>query len=109
MAKYNRGYAYNMMFVGPGWMSAAGRWEADYDFLLKSYQDGMAYYGQLKREGKARDVTMSEFADIYRQDRPYTRPECALWKDILYGSQRQQFWYTDPWLRVCLDMNQAGR
>jgi hypothetical protein len=108
MARYNRGYAYNMMFVGPGWMSAAGRWEADYDFLLKSYQDGMAYYGQLKREGKARDVTMSEFADIYRQDRPYTRPECALWKDILYGSQRQQFWYTDPWLRVCLDMNQGG-
>jgi len=108
MARYNRGYAYNMMFVGPGWMSAAGRWEADYDFLLKSYQEGMAYYGQLKKEGKARDVTMSEFADIYRQGHPYTRPECALWKDILYGSQRQQFWYTDPWFRVCLDMNQGG-
>jgi hypothetical protein len=108
MVKYNRGYAYNMMFVGPGWMSKNGRWEADYDFLLKSYKDGMAYYGQLKKEGKAKDVTMSEFADIYRQDRPYTRPECTLWKDILYGSQRQQFWYADPWMRVCLDMNQGG-
>jgi len=107
-AKYNRGYAYNMMFVGPGWMSKSGRWEADYDFLLKAYKDGMAYYGQLKKEGKARDVTMSEFADIYRQNRPYTRPECALWKDILYGSRRQQFWYVDPWMRVCLDMNQGG-
>jgi hypothetical protein len=108
MAKYNRGYAYNMMFVGPGWMSKRGRWEADYDFLLKSYRDGMAYYGQLKKEGKAKDVTMSEFADIYRQDRPYTRPECTLWKDILYGSRRQQFWYADPWMRLCLDMNQGG-
>ncbi len=108
LAKYNRGYAYNMMFVGPGWMSKNGRWEADYDFLLKAYRDGMAYYGQLKREGKAQDVTMSEFADIYRRDRPYTRPECALWKDILYGSRRQQFWYVDPWMRVCLDMNQGG-
>jgi hypothetical protein len=108
MVKYNRGYAYNMMFVGPGWMSKAGRWEADYDFLLKSYQDGVAYYGQLKRQGKAQDVTMSEFADIYRRDRPYTRPECTLWKDILYGSQRQQFWYADPWMRLCLDMNQGG-
>ncbi len=108
MAKDNRGYAYNMMFVGPGWMSKAGRWEADYDFLLKSYRDGMAYYGELKREGKARDVTMSEFADIYRKDRPYTRPECALWKDILYGSRRQQYWYADPWMRFCLDMNQGG-
>jgi hypothetical protein len=108
MAKYNRGYAYNMMFVGPGWMSKSGRWEADYDFLLKSYKDGMAYYGQLKKEGKAKDLTMSEFADIYRQDRPYSRPECTLWKDILYGSKRQQFWYADPWMRLCLDMNQGG-
>jgi len=108
MVKYNRGYAYNMMFVGPGWMSKTGRWEADYAFLLKSYKEGMAYYGQLKKEGRAQDVTMSEFADIYRKDRPYTRPECTLWKDILYGSKRQQFWYVDPWMRFCLDMNQGG-
>jgi len=108
MAKYNRGFSYNMMFVGPGWMSKSGRWEADYGLLLKSYRDGMAYYGQLKREGKAMDVTLSEFADLYRKDRPYTRPECTLWKDILFGSNRQQFWYVDPWMRFCLDMNQGG-
>jgi hypothetical protein len=108
MVKYNRGYAYNMMFVGPGWMSKSGRWEADYDFLLKSYRDGMAYYGELKQQGQAVDVTMSEFADRYREDRPYARPECTLWKDVLYGSQRQHFWYADPWLRFCLDMNQGG-
>ena len=108
MVKYNRGYAYNMMYVGPGWMSKNGRWEADYGTLLNSYRDGMAYYGQLKQEGKAKDVTMSEFADIFRKDRPYTRPECTLWRDILYGSKRQQFWYVDPWMRFCLDMNQGG-
>jgi hypothetical protein len=108
MVKYNRGYSYNMVFVGPGWMSKNGRWEADYDSLLKSYKDGIAYYGQLKKDGNAKDVTMSEFADIYRQNRTYARPECTLWKDILYGSKRQQFWYVDPWMRFCLDMNQGG-
>jgi hypothetical protein len=108
MAKYNRGFSYNMMFVGPGWMSKSGRWESDYELLLKSYKDGMAYYGELKQAGRAIDVTLSEFAEIYRKDRPYTRPECALWKDILYGSNRQQFWYMDPWMRFCLDMNQGG-
>jgi hypothetical protein len=108
MVKYNRGYAYNMMYVGPGWMSKNGRWEASYELLLKSYRDGMAYYGELKKAGQAKDVTMSEFADIYRQDRSYTRPECTLWKDVLYGSRRQQFWYADPWMRFCLDMNQGG-
>ncbi|GIV64018.1 MAG: hypothetical protein KatS3mg045_1357 [Bellilinea sp.] len=106
--KYNRGYAYNMMFVGPGWMSKSGRWESDYDLLLKSYQDAMAYYGELKRKGELQDLTMSEFADIYRQEHTYTQPECALWKDILYGSRRQMFWYADPWMRFCLDMNQGG-
>ncbi len=108
MEKYNRGYAYNMLFVGPGWMSKGGRWEADYALLLKSYQDGMAYYGELKRQGQAIDLTMSEFADVYRQGRPYVRPECTLWRDILYGSNRQMFWYADPWMRFCLDMNQGG-
>jgi hypothetical protein len=68
----------------------------------------MAYYGQLKKEGKALDVTMSEFADLYRRGRPYARPENTLWQDILYGSRRQQYWYADPWMRFCLDMNQGG-
>ncbi len=108
MAGFNRGYAYNMMFVGPGWMSKSGRWEADYDFLLKSYEDGMAYYGKLKAEGAAIDLTLSEFADAYRADRPYSRPEVTLWTDILYGSARQQFWFADPAMRFCLDMNQGG-
>jgi hypothetical protein len=108
MGKYNRGYAYNMMFVGPGWMSKSGRWEADYALLLKSYTEGMAYYGELKRQGNLQDLTMTEFAEVYRQDRPYARPECTLWRDILYGSQRQMFWYADPFMRFCLDMNQGG-
>jgi hypothetical protein len=108
MSKYNRGFAYNILIVGPGWMSKSGRWEADYNFLVKSYRDGMAYYRQLKQEENAQDTTLSEFADTFRKNRTYTRPECTLWKDILYGSKRQQFWYVDPWMRFCLDMNQGG-
>ena len=108
MGKYNRGYTYNMMYVGPGWMSKGGRWEADYALLLKSYKDGMAYYGELKKQGQLIDLTMTEFAEAYRQGRPYTQAECTLWKDILYGSKRQMFWYADPWMRFCLDMNQGG-
>ena len=47
-AKFNNGYAYNMMFVGPGWMNKMGRWEAPYELLLKSYEEGCAYYGKLR-------------------------------------------------------------
>ncbi len=108
LAKYNDGYAYNMMFVGPGWMNKMGRWEQPYELLLKSYNDGCAYYGKLKREGKLTDMTMSEFADYYRKKKTYTEPECALWNDILYGSDKQLFWYTDPYMRVCVNMDQGG-
>jgi hypothetical protein len=96
------------MFVGPGWMNKMGRWEAPYELLVKSYEDGCAYYGQLKKEGKLTDMTMSEFADFYRENRTYTEPECALWKDILYGSDKQLFWYCDPYMRACVNMDQGG-
>ncbi len=108
LAKYNDGYAYNMMFVGPGWMNKMGRWEQPYELLLKSYEDGCAYYGKLKEEGKLVDMTMAEFADYYREKKTYTEPECALWRDILYGSDKQLFWYCDPYMRVCVNMDQGG-
>lgn len=107
-AKFNNGYAYNMMFVGPGWMNKMGRWEASYELLLKSYEDGCAYYGKLKKEGKLVDMTMSEFADFYREKKSYTEPECALWRDILYGSEKQVFWYCDPYMRVGVNMDEGG-
>ena len=106
--KFNNGYAYNMQFVGPGWMNKMGRWEAPYDLLLQSYEDGCAYYGQLKKEGKLIDLTMAEFADYYRKKKRYTEPECALWRDIVYGSNKQIFWYCDPFMRACVNMDQGG-
>ncbi len=107
-AKFNNGYAYNMQFVGPGWMNKMGRWEAPYELLKASYDDGCAYYGQLKKEGKLIDMTMAEFADYYREKKRYTEPECALWRDIIYGSDKQLFWYCDPYMRACVNMDQGG-
>ena len=105
---YNNGIAYNMMFVGPGWMNKMGRWEAPYELLYQSYSDGMKYYGELKKQGQLEDLTMAEWADFYREYKTYTEPECALWKDILYGSDKQLFWYNDPFMRVCVNMDQGG-
>jgi hypothetical protein len=68
----------------------------------------MAYYGNLKKEGQLVDMTMSEFADFYRENKTYTEPECALWKDILYGSNKQLFWYCDPYMRAQVNMDQGG-
>lgn len=107
-AKFNNGYAYNMQFVGPGWMNKMGRWEAPYELLKASYDDGCAYYGKLKKEGRLTDMTMAEFADYYREKKRYAEPECALWRDIIYGSDKQLFWYCDPYMRACVNMDQGG-
>ena len=106
--KFNNGYSYNMMFVGPGWMNKMGRWEQPYELLLKSYKDGCKYYGDLKKQGKLIDMTMAEFADYYRNKKHYEEPECFLWRDILYGSNKQLFWYIDPYMRACINMDQGG-
>ncbi len=109
LGKYNDGFSYNMMFVGPGWLNRRGRWECPYELLAQSYEDAMAYYGNLKKEGQLKDLTMSEFATYYRKKHPnYLRGEVALWKDILYGSNKQYLWYVDPYMRTCLDFNQGG-
>lgn len=109
LANYNDGYSYNMMFVGPGWLNKKGRWESPYSLLAKSYDDAMKYYGNLKKKGELKDLTMSEFASYYRKKhKDYKASENALWKDILYGSNKQYFWYIDPFFRTCLDFNQGG-
>ncbi len=108
-ARYNDGHAYNMMFVGPGWLNKLGRWESPYELLKKSYEDALDYYAKLKKQGELIDMTMEEYAAYYRKEHPdYKTPEVALWKDILYGSDKQYFWYYDPYLRCCLDFNQGG-
>ena len=66
-------------------MNKMGRWEQPYELLLKSYTDGCNYYGKLKKEGKLIDMTMSEFADYFREKKGvnagnYNEPECAPWR-----------------------------
>jgi hypothetical protein len=51
---------------------------------------------------------MSEFADTFRAHQTYSEPLCALWRDILYGTDYQVFWYADPYFRVLVDMKQGG-
>jgi len=36
------------------------------------------YLQKEAEEGKAVDLTMSEFADVYRENRPYAQPEMTL-------------------------------
>ncbi|MEM9064799.1 MAG: hypothetical protein AAGB51_04850 [Planctomycetota bacterium] len=104
----NGGYSYNLVYVGPGWMGKAGRWEAPYRVLKKSYEDFIGYYGALKRRSEVVDMTMTEYARWHRENRPRSGPEVALWKDIAFGTKNQAFWYADSQFRVQIDLKMGG-
>ncbi|MGE4488930.1 MAG: hypothetical protein AB7E95_05220 [Kiritimatiellales bacterium] len=108
MKKYNKGYSYNLVYIGPGWMGKAGRWECPYRILKKSYEDFMAYYGQLKKEGDVEDMTMTEFGEWYRQNKAVNEPICGLWKDTIFGTKNQCFWYADSKFRIQIDLKLGG-
>lgn len=108
MKKYNKGFSYNLVYVGPGWMGKDGRWEADGKLLRQSYDDFLSYYGALKKQDKVEDMTMTEFAGWFRQNQPRSGPLCGLWKDIVYGTKNQAFWYADSKFRVQIDLKQGG-
>jgi len=108
MKRYNKGYSYNLVYVGPGWMGKAGRWECPYRILKKSYEDFLAYYGELKREGKIVDMTMTEFGEWYRENKAVNEPMCGLWKDTIFGTKNQCFWYADSKFRIQIDLKLGG-
>jgi hypothetical protein len=92
-AKYNDGYAYNMMFVGPGWLNKAGRWEAPYSACEEELFRWDRLLCQTQKRRQLIDMTMSEFAEYYRKSPHVSEPEVRLWKDIVYGSNKEYFWY----------------
>jgi hypothetical protein len=108
MKRYNKGFSYNLVYVGPGWMGKAGRWECPYRILKKSYEDFIGYYKKLKIEGKVEDMTMSEFGDWFRKNQPRSGPLCGLWKDTIFGTKNQCFWYADSAFRVQIDLKLGG-
>lgn len=46
--------------------------------------------------------------DWFRENQPRSGPYCALWKDILWGTKNQAFWYVDSKFRVQVDLKQGG-
>jgi hypothetical protein len=105
---YNNGYSYCHVLVGAGWLAPNHNVPDPEEVSKQLYRDFLAYFVELRQQGKLVDMTMSEFADWYRQNVPVGKPQVALAKDVLYDSKKQYFWYIDPYCRVTLDMAQAG-
>jgi hypothetical protein len=51
---------------------------------------------------------MSEYGQWHKENLPIGKPMLGLGKEMLYGSNKQYFWYNGSDLRVLVDTNQGG-
>jgi hypothetical protein len=105
---YNDGFSFCHVFVGPAWMSHHPTISDPDEVTQGLYREFLEYFVALREEGHLVDMTMSEFADWYREHVPMDKPQVAVAKDVLYGSNKDYVWYLDPHVRVLIDATQGG-
>jgi len=106
--KYNQGFSYYNVFVGPGWLTHNMNIDDPPEVSQRLHREQYEYFVDLRSDGKLTDMTMSEFARWYRANRPIGTPEVYWAKEMLYGSGKHYFWYIDPEVRVLVDPTQGG-
>jgi hypothetical protein len=107
-ADFNDGFAYVHIFVGPAWMSNDSSIQDTDDVTQGLYREFLEYFVELRKQGQATDMQMSEFAAWYRENIPIGKPQAALAKEMLYGTGKHYFWYLDAFTRVLVDATQGG-
>lgn len=106
-AKYN-GYSYYSFFVSSPWIAPGQGFIDSLEDAKELYTKALCYLKKKIDEGKVESLTMTEFADWYRENVEIANHEVNLWEDILCGSKRQMFWFVDPYFRVAVDPNMGG-
>ena len=106
--RYNDGYSYTNVFVGPNWLRDSAYVQDSDEVTQNLYLRYLEYIAGLRAEGKLQDMYMSEFAHWYVENIPIGCPQVYDAKEILYGSGKSYFWYSDPYMRVTVDLCQGG-
>ncbi len=101
--KFNDGYSYYNMFVGPNWVASRHYYEEDVKISRDLYVKTLDYLGKKKKEGSVKDMTMTEFGRWFKANRKLDEPDQCYWKDILYGSRRSIYWIRTSGYRATID------
>lgn len=72
------------------------------------YGEQSADCGTLNFGDGLTDLPGAEAAEFDSRQKNPTAPECFLQQDDLCNPYRQCFWYADPYMRVCIDMDRGG-
>ncbi|MFW6262083.1 MAG: hypothetical protein ACOC6J_10925, partial [Spirochaetota bacterium] len=72
------------------------------------YRQQLEYLGALTRQGAVEPMTLTEFADWFRENRRIGVSEVYFAKELLYGSGKHYVWYLDTDQRILIDTTQGG-
>lgn len=106
--EFNDGYSYYNSFVSTAWLDDHHAVDDSPDVAKSFYQQQLEYLGELKRTGDVTNMTLTGFADWFREHRSIGGNECFFAKEILYGSGKHYFWYRDVDQRVLFDLTQGA-
>ena len=106
--RYNNGFSYTNVFVGPNWLKGSAYVQDSDEVTQGLYRRYLEYIAELRDQGSLEDMYLSEFADWFTGHVPAGTSQVYEAKEILYGSGKTYFWYSDPWQRVTIDLCQGG-
>lgn len=107
-AKYNKGYSYYNVFVGPNWLVGSNWFEEPPKISRDLYVKNLKYLAENKKQGQVVDQTISEFSAWYRTNRNPSDRDICYWKDILYNSKKENYWCSGRNYRATVDMSKGG-
>lgn len=106
--RFNDGYSYYNSFVSTAWLAEHHAIDDTPEVAQLLYRRQLEYLGGLAREGAVQPMTLTEFADWFREHRGFGEPELYFAKELLYGSGKHYVWYLDSDQRVLVDATQGG-
>lgn len=105
---WNGGSSYYNTFVSPSWLDWNHNSEYPPEVAWELYSKFLGYMADLKKQGQLSDLTLAEYGRWHRHHKPVGNSEVFLAKEMLYGSGKHYFWFTDPSMRITLDATQGG-
>lgn len=101
-------FSYYQIHVGMQWLHQNPNLIDADEITHALYRETLEYIAKLRDSGEITDMYLSEFADYYQKNIPFTHSDIGVGKDILYGSGKQYFWLCNTDYRVLIDTFQGG-
>ncbi|WP_269525444.1 hypothetical protein [Coraliomargarita parva] len=106
--EYNGRQSYLNTFVGVNWLTWNHNSEYPPEVCWELYRKMLRYLVELREQGEAEDMYLSEYGRWFRKNRQYGEVEVYHAKEMLYGSGKHYFWYLDGEQRLLIDPAQGG-